>query len=85
MEFRLRHKQGRIIDVLFGAARLDPNDPSKGYTFTALDITAAESRDREELAATKGMLEAAIAQSPAGIYDRRCAGCQDPHGKPGGL
>ncbi|MCK5074770.1 MAG: PAS domain S-box protein, partial [Calditrichia bacterium] len=39
VETRWRRKGGGIIDVLLGSTPLDPNDFSKGITFTALDIT----------------------------------------------
>jgi len=39
VETRWQRKDGRIIDVLLSSTPLDPEDWSKGVTFTALDIT----------------------------------------------
>ncbi len=40
VETRWQHKDGSIIDVLLSSTPIDAADPSKGVTFTALDITA---------------------------------------------
>ncbi len=40
VETRWQHKNGSIIDVLLSSTPIDAADPSKGVTFTALDITA---------------------------------------------
>jgi PAS domain S-box-containing protein len=47
VETRWRRKDGRILDVLLSSSPLDPNDPSSGVTFTALDIS---ERKRAEAA-----------------------------------
>ncbi|NPE28117.1 PAS domain S-box protein [Methanococcoides sp. SA1] len=39
VEYQLKKKNGQIIDVLLNFALTDPNDASKGYTFTIQDIT----------------------------------------------
>lgn len=39
VETRFKRKDGRIIDVFLSSIPLDPDDLSKGVTFTALDIT----------------------------------------------
>jgi len=39
VEARFRRKDGKLIDVLFRATPLHPNDLSKAVTFAALDIT----------------------------------------------
>jgi PAS domain S-box-containing protein len=39
MEMRIRHKDGTVLNALLSASALDPNDLSRGVTFTALDIT----------------------------------------------
>ncbi|MCB2211718.1 PAS domain S-box protein [bacterium] len=39
VETRFQRKDGRIIDVLLSSSPLDPEDLSKGVTFTALDIS----------------------------------------------
>jgi PAS domain S-box-containing protein len=47
VETRWQCKDGRIIDVLLSSTALDPDDLTKGVTFTALDIT---ERKRDEQA-----------------------------------
>lgn len=50
IETRWRKKEGTIIDILLSSTPLDPDDPSAGVIFTALDITEqsrAESALRE--------------------------------------
>jgi PAS domain S-box-containing protein len=39
LETLLRHKDGNSLNVILSSAPLDPDDPSKGITATALDIT----------------------------------------------
>jgi PAS domain S-box-containing protein len=39
VEVRWKHKKGSIIDVLLSSTPMDPGYPSKGVTFTALNIT----------------------------------------------
>jgi PAS domain S-box-containing protein len=39
VETRLKRKDGEIIDVLLSSVIIDPDDPSAGATFAALDIT----------------------------------------------
>jgi len=39
VETHFQHKDGQAIDVLLSSTPIDPNDYSKGVTFTALDIT----------------------------------------------
>ena len=39
VETRWNRKDGAVIDVLLSSTPIDINDPSKGVTFTALDIT----------------------------------------------
>ncbi|MBU2645141.1 PAS domain S-box protein [bacterium] len=40
VETRWRKKDGSLIDILLASTLIDTHDPSKGVTFTALDITA---------------------------------------------
>lgn len=53
VETRFRHKDGAVVNVILSSAPLDPSDPGKGITFTALDITerirAEEERRQAEL------------------------------------
>ncbi len=42
VETQWQHKDGKILDVLLSRTPLDPDDPVKGVTFTALDITQAK-------------------------------------------
>ena len=72
VETRFQRKDGRVIDILLSATPVDPDDPTAGRTFTALDITQrkqaeaqlAEHRDHlEELVrARTEALEASQAQ-----------------------
>jgi PAS domain S-box-containing protein len=50
LETRWKLKDGKVVDVLLSSTSLDPGDPSRGVTFTALDISArkaAEEKQRE--------------------------------------
>ena len=46
IETRWQRKDGTIRDILLSSTPLDPSDPGKGVTFTALDIT--ERKEAEE-------------------------------------
>ena len=48
IETRWRKKDGRTIDVLLSATPVDPDDPSSGVTFTALDITERVRAEAEK-------------------------------------
>ena len=39
VETRFKQKSGKIIDILLSSSPIDLDDPNKGITFTALDIT----------------------------------------------
>lgn len=39
IETKWKRKDGEIIDIFLNSSLIDPDDPSKGVTFTALDIT----------------------------------------------
>jgi PAS domain S-box-containing protein len=47
LETRWRRKDGRVIDVLLSSTLLDLENPSRGITFTALDITARKAAENE--------------------------------------
>ncbi len=50
-ETRWKRKDGAVIDVYFASTPIDPKDHSKGFTFTAMDITnpkRAESELKEQ-------------------------------------
>ena len=47
VETRWQCKNGDIIDVLLSSTPIDPEDLSKGVTFTALDITERKRLERE--------------------------------------
>ncbi|MCU0562979.1 MAG: GAF domain-containing protein [Desulfobacterales bacterium] len=49
VETRWQRKNGDLIDVLLSSTPLDPNDWSKGVTFTALDITAGKQAEQERV------------------------------------
>ncbi|MBN1362469.1 MAG: PAS domain S-box protein [Sedimentisphaerales bacterium] len=42
IETRWKRQDGEILDILLSCTRLDPENPAKGVTFTALDITQAK-------------------------------------------
>jgi len=47
VETRWQCKDGHIIDVLLSSAPFDPNNLSKGVTFTALDITERKKAEKQ--------------------------------------
>jgi PAS domain S-box-containing protein len=56
VETRLKHKDGKIIDVLLSSSPLDPTDLSVGVTFTVLDITDSK-RAEEALRESKDTID----------------------------
>jgi PAS domain S-box-containing protein len=46
VETRWIKKDGTIIDVLLSSTPIDPSDPSRGVTFTALDITQSKQAEK---------------------------------------
>lgn len=53
VETQLRHKDGKIIDVLLSSTPLDLNDLSAGVTFTVLDITSRKQVEKALYEANK--------------------------------
>ncbi|NLE75464.1 MAG: PAS domain S-box protein, partial [Chloroflexi bacterium] len=51
VQTRFRRKDNTVVDVLLNSALLDPDDPSRGKTFTAMDIS---QRRQMETAVRKG-------------------------------
>jgi two-component system, cell cycle sensor histidine kinase and response regulator CckA len=49
VETEWRRKDGHVIDVLLSSTPLDPADPSKGVTFTALDITERKRAEEKRM------------------------------------
>jgi PAS domain S-box-containing protein len=47
LETRWKRKNGEVIDILLSSTLLDPENPSRGVTFTALDITARKKAENE--------------------------------------
>lgn len=47
IETQMRKKSGELIDVLLTSAYLEDTDPSKGVTFSVLDITKTKEIERE--------------------------------------
>ena len=45
LETRFKRKDGKVIDVLLSSVPIDPDDLSKGITFTALDITSRKKAE----------------------------------------
>ncbi len=57
-ESSMKKKDGRIVEVMIRATKLDPADPSAGYTITLLDITE-RNRAIVELSLQSAALQAA--------------------------
>jgi PAS domain S-box-containing protein len=49
IEARLSHRDGRIIEARLSATPIDPDDLSRGMTFTALDITDRKRAEQQRL------------------------------------
>jgi PAS domain S-box-containing protein len=49
VETRWQRKDGSVIDVLLSSTPLDPSEPSRGVTFTALDITERKRAEAERM------------------------------------
>ena len=47
LETKFKKKNGGLIDILLTTANLDSTDPSRGVTFSALDITKTKEIERE--------------------------------------
>ncbi len=47
IETRLKHRYGKIIDVIISSAAIDPNDLSKGVIFTVTDVTLQKEASRQ--------------------------------------
>lgn len=67
VETRCQRKDGQIRDVLLSFAPIDPNDLSKGLTFTSVDITDHKRAD-EALQASKAFLDTILEQSPHALF-----------------
>ena len=57
VESRWSRNDGHVIDVLISSTPLDPDDPSKGITFTALDISERKAAERQVLEYQKRLQE----------------------------
>ncbi len=73
IETSWRRKDGQAIDVLLGFTRLDPADPSKGLTLTALDITERK-RAEDEAKESAHFLQHLIDAIPSPIFYRDAQG-----------
>jgi len=62
-----QRKNGEVIDVLLSSTVLDPEDRSKGVTFTALDITERKNAERA-LLEQESRLKAAIESMPFDFF-----------------
>ncbi|MEZ4483048.1 MAG: PAS domain S-box protein [Syntrophotaleaceae bacterium] len=66
VETRWLQKDGNIIDVLLASAPLNPSDLSRGFAFTALDITDRK-RTEEALHASERKYRSIVEHAPFGI------------------
>lgn len=72
-ETRWVRKDGRVLDILLSSTPLEASDPSRGVTFTALDITDRKEAERR-IRASEAYLSSILNTAPAGIcvlVDRR--------------
>ena len=67
VETRLRCKDGRVLNIISTSAPLDPEDLSKGVTFTILDITARKNIE-DALRKSQQLFETLAQSSPVGIF-----------------
>ncbi|MBW2107251.1 MAG: PAS domain S-box protein [Deltaproteobacteria bacterium] len=67
VETRWRKKDGVVIDILLASTPIDNNDPSKGITFTALDITDRKQAEIE-LSIRNRILEAFLTKAENDMY-----------------
>jgi PAS domain S-box-containing protein len=67
IETKLKRKDGTMLDILLSTAPLDPQDFSKGVTFTALDISERKKAE-EHIKLTEAKYRALVEQVPAVIY-----------------
>lgn len=65
VETRWKRKDGSIIDVVLSSSPIDRDNPSKGVTFTALDITETK-RTEEELRNRNAELQQAMKMEAVG-------------------
>jgi PAS domain S-box-containing protein len=66
IETKFTARDGRILNILLSTAPLDKNDLSKGFTFTALDISARIQAE-EELKSSYSILNASLESTADGI------------------
>lgn len=67
VETRWKRKDGELLDILLSSTLLDPNDHSKGVTFTALDITSAKQAERR-LAESEERYRSMFENAVLGVY-----------------
>ena len=67
VETRMMRKDGGIIDVILSTTPLDPDDPSEGLTFTAMDITNRK-RAEEELRLSHEIMLSVLDGIDATVY-----------------
>jgi PAS domain S-box-containing protein len=73
VETRWKRKDGQIMNIILSSSLFDPADPSKGMTFTALDITERKKAE-EQLRREKELITRITELSPVGIVHVDAAG-----------
>ncbi len=67
VQSRWRRKDGGIIDVLLSSTVFDPNDLSRGFVFTAMDITASKKAE-EALRESESQYRSTIDSMDDGLH-----------------
>ncbi|WP_445474434.1 PAS domain S-box protein [Methanococcoides methylutens] len=80
IEQKLKRKDGQIIDVLMSFTPMDPNDLSKGYTFSIQDITEKLLAERTVEEKKERHIRSIFQATPTGIgvtWDRKLIDVND--------
>lgn len=88
LETRWQRKDGQVIDVLLSSAALDSENPEKGTTISAMDITDRKQAERD-LIESRNLLQSILNTIPVRVFwkDRNLnyLGCNQPFALDAGL